>query len=138
MGNVLIVDDDPVFLKMLGAYVAENYPNLEVSTCENPQRALEIIRTEKLDFLVLDLEMPGVDGAKLLRFAVENGMDSKRIVLLSGRDADYLHAMFPLGTCLAVMNKFEVKQKAVLEMVFSSLDRKAAANRGTEKKVMKG
>ena len=83
MGKVLIVDDDTVFLGVMGSYVAENYPNLTVSTCENPLHALEIIRHEKLDFLILDLVMPGIDGAKLLRFAVDNGMDCKRIVVLS-------------------------------------------------------
>ncbi|MRR07790.1 MAG: histidine kinase, partial [Deltaproteobacteria bacterium] len=39
---------------------------------------------------------------------------------------DFLHEQFPLGTCLAVMNKYEARQKAVLDMVFSSLQRKAS------------
>ena len=127
MGKILIVDDDPVFLNLLGTFVGENYPLLQVITCLNPVKALTLIREGGFDLLVLDLEMPELDGAKLFNFAIETGMDPKRIVILSGRDSDYLHANFPLGTCLAVLNKFEVKQKAVLEMVFSSLNRKAAA-----------
>ncbi|GAM11059.1 two-component response regulator ARR2 [Geobacter sp. OR-1] len=127
MGKILIVDDDPAFLKLLSAFVEESYPLLQVMTCSRPVSALNVIREGGLDLLVLDLEMPDIDGAKLFNFAVETGMDPKRIVILSGRDADYLHANFPLGTCLAVLNKYEVKQKAVLEMVFSSLNRKAEA-----------
>jgi hypothetical protein len=29
-----------------------------------------------------------------------------------------------MGTCLAVLNKFEAKQKAVLDMIFNSLQSK--------------
>jgi hypothetical protein len=32
-----------------------------------------------------------------------------------------------MGTCLAVLNKYEAKQKAVLDMIFNSLSKKAAA-----------
>ena len=127
MGKILIVDDDPVFLNLLETFVAQNYPLLQVTTCSNPLKALNLISEGDLDLLILDLEMPQLDGSKLFNFAIDSGMDAKRIVILSGRDSDYLHANFPLGTCLAVLNKFEVKQKAVLEMVFSSLNRKAAA-----------
>lgn len=134
MGKILIVDDDPVFLDVLSSYVGENYPLLEVMTCPRPLKALATIREGGLDLLVLDLEMPELDGAKLFSFAVESGMDPKRIVILSGREAEYLHANFPLGTCLAVLNKFEVKQKAVLEMVFNSLNQKAAARKDSEAK----
>jgi hypothetical protein len=31
-----------------------------------------------------------------------------------------------MGTCLAVMNKFEAAQKAVLDMIFNSLQSKIA------------
>lgn len=138
MGKILIVDDDKLFLDMLSAFVVETYPNLKVSTCETPLQALNDIRMGGIDLLLLDLEMPDLDGAKLFRFAVDSGMDPKRIVILSGRDAEYLHAHFPLGTCLAVLNKFEVKQQAVLNMIFSSLNRKAEAAMSGEEAINSG
>jgi len=52
------------------------------------------------------------------------GLSKNRIIILSGRDADYLHQRFPMGSCLAVLNKFEARQKAVLDMIFNSLQRK--------------
>jgi hypothetical protein len=80
--------------------------------------------------VLIDLEMPALDGMKIFRYALGAGVDKNRIVILSGRDADYLHEHFPMGTCLAVLNKFEAKQKAVLDMIFSSLQRKAAVGQG--------
>jgi DNA-binding response OmpR family regulator len=127
MGKILLIDDDPAFTRFLSAYIADNFPLLEVETCNNPMSGLHAIKKGGYDLMLIDLEMPSMDGLKLLRFAVDSGMDKNRIVILSGRDADFLHEICPMGTCLAVLNKFEVRQKSVLDMVFNSLHRKAGA-----------
>ncbi len=127
MGRILLIDDDPAFTRFLAAYIADNFPLLQVEICNNPMSALHYIKVGNYDLMLVDLEMPAMDGLKLLRFAVSAGMDKNRIVLLSGRDADFLHGVCPMGTCLAVLNKFEARQKSVLDMVFSSLNKKAQA-----------
>ena len=127
MGKILLVDDDQAFTSFLGDYIRENYPLLQVEIRNNPMAALHSIKVGGYDLMLIDLEMPAMDGLKLLKFAVEVGMDKNRIVILSGRDADFLHALCPMGTCLAVLNKFEARQKTVLDMVFSSLNKKAGA-----------
>jgi CheY-like chemotaxis protein len=128
MGKILIVDDDAPFLEALKEKIASLYPLLDVQTCIDPFQALALLKGEKIDLLLVDLEMPLLDGTKIFSYAVSIGMDKNRIVILSGRDSDYLHQQFPMGTCLAVLNKYEAKQKAVLDMIFSSMQRKAAAN----------
>jgi CheY-like chemotaxis protein len=126
MKNILVIDDDAAFLRLFESYVEERYPGLKVQTCNDPVRCLLAI-TNDLDLLLIDLEMPGIDGAKILSFAVSRGLDKNRIVILSGHDASYLHERFPLGSCLAVLNKYEGKQQDVLDMIFSSLQKKTAA-----------
>ena len=125
MGKILIIDDDEAFLIILSRYIQEYYPLLQVETCANPVRALAIIREKELDLLLVDMEMPTLDGAKIFKYATDSGIDKNRIVILSGRDSDYLHEQFPLGTCLAVLNKYEARQKTVLDMIFSSLQKKS-------------
>ncbi len=126
MGKILRIDDDTAFLKVLENYVAQNYPGLQVLTCNDPVRCLGQVSPD-LDLLLVDLEMPGIDGSKVLSYAVARGVDKNRIIILSGRDADYLHERFPMGSCLAVLNKHEGKQKDVLDMIFRSLQKKSAA-----------
>lgn len=124
MGKILLIDDDSAFLRLLEESVEERYPELHVDTCSDPIKCLINI-TEDLDLLLVDLEMPGLDGSKVLSYAVSKGLSKNRIIILSGRDADYLHKRFPMGSCLAVLNKFELKQKDVLDMIFQSLHRKS-------------
>ncbi len=125
MGKILLIDDDAVFLAALKEYVGQNYPGLEVLTCNDPLRCLVQITTG-LDLLLVDLEMPGLDGSKILSYATARGLDKNRIIILSGRDAEYLHERFPMGSCLGVLNKYEGKQKDVLHMIFRSLQKKSS------------
>jgi CheY-like chemotaxis protein len=130
MRNILIVDDDAPYLDALREQIRSLYPLLAVVTCCDPFQALAILKAGPVDLLLVDLEMPVLDGTKILGYAVSIGLDKNRIVILSGRDSDYLHEQFPMGTCLAVLNKYEAKQKAVLDMIFSSMQRKAAEGLG--------
>ncbi len=125
MGRILLIDDDRGFTDFLSGYIHNTYPLLQVEICNNPLTALQRIKTGGYDLLLIDLEMPSLDGLKLLVFATQTGMDKNRIVILSGRDANMLHEICPMGTCLAVLNKFEARQKAVLDMIFRSLQKKA-------------
>jgi CheY-like chemotaxis protein len=125
MGKILIIDDDESFLFLLSTYIQRYFPLLDVQTCTNPLQGLKSMRAD-LDLMIIDLEMPHLDGSKLLKYASEKGINKNRIILLSSHDADYLHDHFPMGTCLAVLNKYEAGQKAALDMIFRSLEKKAA------------
>ena len=128
MSKILLIDDDAAFLKLLEEYVAERYRDLTVLTCNDPIKCLASI-TNDLDLLLVDLEMPGLDGSKILSYAVSKGMNKNRIIILSGHDADYLHKRFPMGSCLAVLNKHDVQQKNVLDMIFKSLQNKTQSKK---------
>ena len=124
MKKIWLIDEDRLFPEFLTNYVSERYPKLQLLAYNNSLQGLAQINPD-LDLLLLDLEMPNLDGSKLLAYALEKGVDKSRIIILSGRDADYLHKCFPMGQCLAVLNKNDARQKAVLEMVFDALQEKA-------------
>jgi CheY-like chemotaxis protein len=128
MGNIVLIDDDSAFLKLLEDYVEAHYPGLNVLTCNDPIRCLTFISND-LDLLLVDLEMPGLDGSKILSYAVSKGLNKNRIIILSGHDADYLHERFPMGSCLAVLNKYDGQQRNVLDMIFKSLEDKSIGKR---------
>ncbi len=126
MAKVLIIDDNQAYLKFIRSYVKQNFPDLQLETCGNAIQGLAAISGE-LDLLLLDLEMPEMDGKKLLAYAIKLGLNKNRIIILSGHSADFLHEQFPMGSCLAVLNKNEARQKVVLDMIFNSLQLKSSA-----------
>ena len=128
--RVLLVDDEQNVLNALRRELTTpplGRHHYDVETFTSATEALERAKEQPFDLVISDYLMPAMDGLKLLRFAVSSGMDKNRIVILSGRDADFLHNVCPMGTCLAVLNKFEARQKSVLDMVFNSLNQKAGA-----------
>ena len=124
MGKVLIIDDDPGFTTLLGTYVHQICPLLKVEICNNPLSALALIKRGDNELILIDLEMPALDGMKIYKYATEVGVKKNRIVILSARDPNYLREFFPMGSCLAVLNKFEARQKEVLGMILKSVQSK--------------
>jgi putative two-component system response regulator len=59
MKSLLIVDDNLASLKQISAQLAKNY---EVSLAKSGEMALQICTQEKPDLVLLDVEMPGMDG----------------------------------------------------------------------------
>ena len=58
--NVLIVDDDPAFHRMIGR-ILRRYP-LELEFASSGHEALEKVRSESPDLILLDLAMPQISG----------------------------------------------------------------------------
>jgi diguanylate cyclase (GGDEF)-like protein len=63
--RVLIVDDDPVVLAAMRALL-ERY-EIEVSTLTEPSRFWDTLETVAPELLILDVDMPGVNGHELCR-----------------------------------------------------------------------
>jgi len=61
--NVLIVDDSPVFLTLLGKFLTKH--GYILATAESGFTALEIVKIFTPDVIFVDLVMPGMDGKKL-------------------------------------------------------------------------
>lgn len=125
MCAILLIDDESSFTEYLEKYVAQRFPRINLFSCNNPLEALRMIKEDAFDLILIDLEMPALDGRKLINFALQSGIKPANMVLLSGHEADYLHQVCPSGSCLAVLNKFEMHQREVLDMIFSSISTKA-------------
>ncbi len=68
----IIIDDEPLAIQIIEGHAAQ-IPDLElVASFQNPMEAFELLRTEKIDLVFLDIEMPllsGIDFAKTLQNA---------------------------------------------------------------------
>ena len=64
--RILIVDDDPATLKLLQAMLAKHGFKNVVAT-QDPRKAIGEYRKERTDLILLDLDMPYMDGFEVMR-----------------------------------------------------------------------
>jgi CheY-like chemotaxis protein len=63
--DVLVVDDDPLAIRI--AMSALNRANLIGQAAENPIAALELLSRKRFDLVLLDIEMPQINGFEVCR-----------------------------------------------------------------------
>lgn len=67
MINVIIVDDEPLAQDVLETYISK-IPKLNlVKKCNNALEANEVLKTEKIDLMFLDIQMPQLTGIDFLK-----------------------------------------------------------------------
>src|SRR5688572_11037856 len=63
----LLVDDEPLALKVLENHI-DTIPHLEiVSSCANAFAAMEVLKHQPIDVMFLDIQMPKLIGTSFLR-----------------------------------------------------------------------
>jgi two-component system alkaline phosphatase synthesis response regulator PhoP len=63
--KILVVDDEPQIVKVVKAYLEQS--GFQVVTAADGKAALATFQREKPDFMILDLNLPGMDGLDVCR-----------------------------------------------------------------------
>lgn len=67
MMNCIALDDEPLALDIIEAYV-KKHPELNlVARCNNAEEATEILKNHPIDLMFLDIQMPGINGLNFIR-----------------------------------------------------------------------
>jgi serine phosphatase RsbU (regulator of sigma subunit) len=82
--RVLVVEDHPLSRKMLESMLLKSY---EVMSAESGMQAIEIAQNKKPDLVLLDIEMPGLDGFQTLEI-LKNGIidQATPVIFLTARE----------------------------------------------------
>src|ERR1700745_4011017 len=84
--KILIVDDDGALRQSLADHV-ELHEEFVSTGCATAARALEVVRSERFDAILLDIGLPDMDGRELCRVLRGAGVQVP-IVMLPGADSD--------------------------------------------------
>ncbi len=60
--TVMAVDDNPANLKLIGALLEEQVQNIIL--CDNASQAIHQARQQRLDVILMDIQMPDIDGIR--------------------------------------------------------------------------
>ena len=83
--NILIVDDEKLIVKGLKRSLEQQ--GYKVFTAYTGNEALNIVKNENIDFIILDLMLPDIDGMIVCKRIRQNY--DMPILMLSAKDGDY-------------------------------------------------
>jgi DNA-binding response OmpR family regulator len=85
--KILVVDDDPTMVKLINVNLKLN--NYSVVEATSGEQALEVLSSEPLDLVVLDIMMPGVDGWEVLkRIRGDSETEEMPVILVTAKTQD--------------------------------------------------
>lgn len=104
--NILVVDDSPVSRDLL-TYIIESDPSLHVmATAENGEMAIQLVKNQKPDVIMMDIVMPKMNGFEATRQIME--IQPVPIIIVSGiynsQEVDQCYQAISAGA-LAILEK---------------------------------
>ncbi len=97
MISILIVDDQKTVQEVLRSYI-EGEPGLEIVGFANDgQMALDLVEAHKPDVVLMDIEMPAIDGLTATRIISERFIETKVLILSVHDDDIYLNSALQVG-----------------------------------------
>jgi len=97
MTNLLLVDDERMFLMSLSESLMQTFNGMKVLTAENGEEAMRILNTLPVDFLLTDLQMPVMDGFDLLMYVKEFYPHIPVVVMTAYLNEDIMRRLCSLG-----------------------------------------
>lgn len=90
MQEIVIVDDNEMFVETLKDFVESTNKNFKCTAFLNPEDALQyIVEKKEIDTLISDYEMPQMNGLILAKKIIEVLPETK-VIVMSGHDTNYL------------------------------------------------
>lgn len=110
MKRILIVDDEPNIVMSLEYTFKKN--NFEVFIARDGQEALDILKNQLPDIIILDVMMPMVDGYSTLeQIKKDERLDNCKVIFLSAKNKEKdIEKGLSLGANLYITKPFSVKK----------------------------
>ena len=110
MKKILIVDDEPNIVMALEYTFKKN--NFEVFIARDGQEALDILKNQLPDIIILDVMMPMVDGfATLEQIKKDDRLQHCKVLFLSAKNKEKdIEKGLALGANLYVVKPFSIKK----------------------------
>ncbi len=113
--KILMVDDEREFLDLMTKRLDRR--NVSVTAVDNGEAAVEAVKQNDFDVVVLDVRMPGIDGIEALR-RIKEAAPGVEVILLTG------HASMEAAVQGIEQGAFDYMMKpvAINELIFKLQD----------------
>ena len=86
--NLIIADDHSIFLEGVTALISSDTINV-IANCKNGQEVLDILKTQKADLVISDINMPVMDGITLTK-KIKKLYPEIKVMMLSMYEEKYI------------------------------------------------
>ncbi len=117
---ILYIDDEFLNLTAFEILFKKKYT---IFTTHSPQKALEIIKTDKVDVVIADQKMPVMTGVELLKKIIELDDSILRIIHSGYIDDPEIKKATEDGTAQFILDK-PLNRNVMLEMIDSYIETK--------------
>ena len=100
--NVIIVDDEYLAQKLLQDYVSKVESLQLVATCSNAFEAMEALKNNSVDIMLLDIQMPDLTGLELVK-----SLEKKPAVIFTTAYSEYAVDAFNLAVSDYLLKPFD-------------------------------
>ncbi|WP_293760204.1 response regulator transcription factor [uncultured Aquitalea sp.] len=97
MKNVVIVDDHPAICLAVKSVLESSGKYKVVADCDNGQSAIETMRENRVDLMVVDLNIPRIGGLDLIKRLKTQQPDTKMLVLSAHDESVYASRSMQAG-----------------------------------------
>ena len=118
-GKILIVDDQETNIVLIERML-HNAGYTSVTSTMNPQKVIELHHANPYDLILLDIQMPGMDGFQVMERLKGRAEDKYPPILVITADPDHKHRALQAGARDFVSNPFELIE--VLTRVHNMLE----------------
>jgi len=117
--NIILVDDHPIFRKGIKSIITiENFANV-IGEASNGQEFIELLTYLKPDLVLMDIEMPVMNGMEATQRALELIPDLKIIAFTMFEDEEYFSKMIDLGAKGFILKSSDINEidKAIKQVM---------------------
>lgn len=98
MIRTIIVEDEPVIARGLSMLINQYHSDFQVlAICRNGKDGLKKILEEKPDLIFVDINMPVMNGLKMIEQVQKSGFDTRCVILTGHAEFEYARTAIHLG-----------------------------------------
>lgn len=118
--HILIVDDDRDFVQLISRMLDNQIMRYTINTAFSGQEAIALLNHRKPDLILLDLEMPGMNGLQVLeKIRADERFSQLPVVIISAREE--LDSYFVSSSVIEITRTPHYNQQELLHWIRSLL-----------------
>lgn len=120
--KLLIVDDDPLVAESLSIILQVDPAFTVIGTAANGKEAIQFCNNHTVDVVLMDIQMPVMDGIAACRVIRKNDPETKVIMLTTFHDYKNIHQSLLAGASGYLLKSDDTeKQKMTIKSVYMGL-----------------